>query len=151
MVINLALNELRETIILGLMFVGAFFTMLAGIGILRMPDTFLRMSATSKAGTLGAGMIVIGAALYFDDFSIYTRSIAIVAFLFLTAPVAAHMIGRAAYFDGVPLWSGTICDELHSHYHRSTHVLDSRLVPLDDRVELHADTDEFQEDRPLGG
>jgi len=137
---------LRELVIFILMFLGSFFMLLAGIGILRMPDTFLRMSATSKAGTLGAGLIVVGAALHFNEFSIYTRSMAIVAFLVLTVPVAAHMIGRAAYFDGVPLWSCTLCDDLRSHYQRSTHDLVGEPVPLEDQVEFHPDSDEFQEE-----
>jgi multicomponent Na+:H+ antiporter subunit G len=123
---------LREIVVMGLMLGGAFFMALAGLGMLRMPDLFLRMSSTAKAGTLGAGLILLAAAIHFDNFSIYTRAIAIIIFLFLTAPVAAHMIGRAAYFDGVPLWKGTVQDDLHGHYRVSTHTLETTLVPEND-------------------
>ena len=120
---------LREILVAVLMFGGAFFMFLAGLGMLRMPDLFLRMSSTSKAGTLGSGLILLGAAIHFDNFSIYTRAVAIIVFLMLTAPVAAHMIGRAAYFDGVPLWKGTVQDDLRGHYRASTHALERTSVP----------------------
>lgn len=123
---------LREIVIMGLMLTGAFFMFLAGIGILRMPDLFLRMSSTAKAGTLGAGLILLGAAIYFNEFSIYTRALAIIVFMLLTAPIAAHMMGRAAYFDGVPLWPGTIQDDLRGHYRASTHSLEVKPVPPGD-------------------
>ena len=123
---------LRELMVMALMLTGAFFMFLAGIGILRMPDLFLRMSSTAKAGTLGAGLILLGAAIYFDRFGVYTRAIATIMFLLLTAPVAAHMIGRSAYFDGVPLWKGTVQDDLRGHYRASTHSLETNPVPASD-------------------
>ena len=132
---------LREIIVMALMATGAFFMFLAGIGILRMPDLFLRMSSTAKAGTLGAGLILFGAALYFDNFSIYSRAIATIIFLLLTAPVAAHMIGRAAYFVGVPLWPGTVQDDLHGHYRAATHSLEVNSVPEEEGVPLSESSD----------
>ncbi len=125
---------LREAVVMVLMFGGAIFMALAGLGMLRMPDLFLRMSSSAKAGTLGAGLILLGAAIHFNDFSIYTRSFAIIVFLLLTAPVAAHMIGRAAYFDGVPLWKGTVQDDLRGHYRVSTHSLETTTIPEDDSL-----------------
>ncbi len=136
----------QTILVLTLMLIGAFLMALAGLGILRMPDTFLRMSATAKAGTLGAGLILLGAAVYFNEFAIYTRAAAIIVFLLITAPVAAHMIGRAAYFDGVPLWKGTIQDDLHGHYRRSTHTLESGEVPAQDQVEALSESDDFPEE-----
>ena len=123
---------LREIIVMVLMLGGALFMALAGLGLLRMPDLFLRMSSTAKAGTLGAGLLLLGAAIHFDNFAISTRAVAIIVFLLLTAPVAAHMIGRAAYFDGVPLWKGTVQDDLHGHYRLSTHSLETTAVPEED-------------------
>lgn len=123
---------LRDAVVMVLMLAGAFFMFLAGIGILRMPDLFLRMSSTAKAGTLGAGLMLLGAAIHFDEFGIYTRALAIIVFLLLTAPIAAHMIGRAAYFDGVPLWPGTVQDDLRGHYRASTHSLETAPAPPGD-------------------
>jgi multicomponent Na+:H+ antiporter subunit G len=108
-----------------LMLSGAFLIFIASLGLIRMPDLFLRMSATSKAATLGAGLMLLATALYFNDFAITVRVISIIAFLMLTIPVAAHMIGRAAYFDGVPLWEKTKIDELSGHYYLPTHELES--------------------------
>jgi multicomponent Na+:H+ antiporter subunit G len=136
----------QMAIVFVLMLTGALLMALAGLGILRMPDTFLRMSATAKAGTLGAGLILLGAAIYFNDLAIYTRALAIVVFLMLTAPVAAHMIGRAAYFDGVPLWQGTVQDDLHGHYRRSTHTLETGTVPMPDQINEMIEADDYAEE-----
>lgn len=130
---------LSEMVVLLLMLLGASFMALAGLGLLRMPDLFLRMSSTAKAGTLGAGLLLLGAAIHFDNFSISTRAVAIIVFLLLTAPVAAHMIGRAAYFDGVPLWKGTVQDDLQGHYRLSTHSLEIGSVPENDSPRTDTD------------
>lgn len=106
-----------ETTIKILLVSGTFFALVAAIGVLRFPDLYMRLSATSKAATLGTSFILGATALYFFNISITAKILAIVAFLLLTAPVAAHMIGRAAYFGKVPLWEGTICDELHERVH----------------------------------
>ena len=90
-----------------------------------MPDLFMRMSATTKAATLGVGFVLLGTAIQYWDVGIFSRAVVIILFLLLTAPVAAHMIGRAAYFDGVPLWNKTIVDELKGKYDEKTHNLDS--------------------------
>ena len=99
--------------------IGTFFILMAGLGLVRMPDLFMRMSASTKAATLGVGCTLLGVALYFGDFSTFIRAGAIIIFLLLTAPVAAHLIGRAAHQDGVPLWAGTQFDDLRRHYGRS--------------------------------
>ena len=130
---------LRDVVVMVLMFSGAIFMALAGLGMLRMPDLFLRMSSSAKAGTLGAGLILLGAAIHFNNFSIYTRTFAIIVFLLLTAPVATHMIGRAAYFDGVPLWKGTVQDDLQGHYRVSTHTLETTAIPKNDSPVIDVD------------
>ena len=109
---------------MGLFVVGAFLMFLAGVGLLRLPDIFLRLSAATKASTLGAGFILLAAALYFDDLGTTSRAIATIFFLLLTGPIAAHRIARAAYFDGSPLWQGTVRDDLRGHYDRRTHELE---------------------------
>lgn len=100
-----------ELVSVVLMVVGAAFVLLAGIGLLRFQDVYMRMSATSKAGTLGVMLIVLGSAGHFGDPEVFARAVATVAFFFVTAPVAAHMVGRASYATGAPLWGGTWVDE----------------------------------------
>lgn len=91
---------------------GGFFCAAAALGVLRMPDLMIRMHASTKAGTLGAGLILLAVAVHFGDVSVASRALAAIAFLLITAPVAAHMIGRAAYRTGVPLWEHSVVDEL---------------------------------------
>ena len=91
---------------------GALFMLLAAVGLVRLPDLYTRMSATSKAATLGASLVLLGAAVHFGTAAAAGKAVVIVAFLFLTAPVAAHAIGRAGYRRGSPLWEGTVTDEL---------------------------------------
>lgn len=109
-----------------LLIVGAGFLFLAALGLVRMPDLFMRMSSATKGATFGVGATLLAAALYFANLAISIQAIATVAFVLLTAPVAAHMIGRAAYFDGVPLWEKTRVDELCDQYNARTHALESR-------------------------
>ena len=114
------MNELLADL---LMIVGASFVLLASVGILRMPDLFTRMQTATKAATLGISCILLAVAFWTQDWSGALRAILAAVFFLLTAPVAAHMIGRSAYFVGVPLWRGTIIDELRGHYDLKTHEL----------------------------
>lgn len=97
----------------GLLVLGGLFVLLAALGIARMPDLFTRMQAATKATTLGVGCLLLAVALATDDPGVRTRALATVMFVLLTAPVAAHMIGRAGYLDGADLWEGTLVDEWH--------------------------------------
>jgi multicomponent Na+:H+ antiporter subunit G len=111
-----------------LLTLGALLMLLAGIGLLRMPDLLLRMSATSKAATLGVVLIMVAVAVYFNDLGVTARAIGIVIFIILTAPLSAHMIGRAAYITGEQLWSKTKFDELKGRYNEETHQLEAPPV-----------------------
>jgi multicomponent Na+:H+ antiporter subunit G len=95
-----------------LILVGSFLMLTAAIGLLRMPDTFTRMHVVAKAGVLGVLTLFGAVAVYFAHIDITARSAAAIFFLFLTAPVGAHIIGRAAYRWGTPLWDKTRVDEL---------------------------------------
>jgi multicomponent Na+:H+ antiporter subunit G len=90
---------------------GAAFALLAAVGVLRMPDVFTRMQASTKASTLGLGCLLIGTALQMGDFASFIRVASIGAFVLLTTPVAGHVIARASYVAQVPLWKGTVLDE----------------------------------------
>jgi multicomponent Na+:H+ antiporter subunit G len=120
-------RKMAEIPIMILCGTGALFILLAAVGFVRMPDFYLRVSVTTKAATLGIGLMLAGAAIYFGNLSVSTRVIAIVIFLLLTAPVAAHMIGRSAYFIGTKLWKKTIRDELAGKYDKTTHSLRSGM------------------------
>jgi multicomponent Na+:H+ antiporter subunit G len=99
--------------------VGPAFALLAAVGVLRMPDVFTRMQASTKASTLGLGCLLIGAALQLGDFGSFIRVASIGAFIVLTTSVAAHVIARASYLAEVPLWEGTVLDERGRDLHRA--------------------------------
>jgi multicomponent Na+:H+ antiporter subunit G len=110
----------REALTVALMVIGAVLMLLAAVGMVRMPDLYSRMQSATKASTLGVGCTMLAVAVDFADAAITTRVGLIVAFVFLTAPISAQMIGRAAYYVGVPLWKGTTLDELRDHNGRAT-------------------------------
>ncbi|MFO8085650.1 MAG: monovalent cation/H(+) antiporter subunit G [Desulfobacterales bacterium] len=91
---------------------GSIFSFIAALGMLRLPDTIIRMHAATKAGALGAGLIFMAQIFYYSEIGITLRSIVAIIFILLTAPVAAHLIGRAAYCSKVKLWEKTWIDEL---------------------------------------
>lgn len=111
-----------------LVFFGSLFMLLAAIGVLRMPDVYMRISTSTKAATLGAGCVLLAVAVHFGDLGVSTRALTILVFIFITAPVGGHMIGRAAYVVGVPLWEGTVVDELRGRYDQRSGELRSGEV-----------------------
>ena len=102
----------QDMLIIIFMTGGAFFAFVAALGMLRMPDLYMRLSAATKASTLGVSFILLATAIFFNDLGVTGEVVAIIAFIILTAPVAAHMIGRAAYFNKVPLWKKSAHDEM---------------------------------------
>jgi multicomponent Na+:H+ antiporter subunit G len=99
----------------GLFIVGATLGLLAGVGVLRMPDVFTRMQASTKASTLGLGCLLAGVALRNPEPSFVVRAASIAAFMLLTTAVSAHVIARAAARSGAPIWGGTMVDERPPH------------------------------------
>lgn len=101
------INTLSD-VFLGL---GTFFCMVSVIGILRLPDVFLRLHAASKASTLGLIFLCLATALNFQEPHAIAKSLIVVAFVFLTAPVSGHLIARAAKRRKNPLTKATVTDE----------------------------------------
>lgn len=75
---------------------GGGFALIAGLGVLRLPDVFTRLHASTKAGTLGVGLIVLALAITTEALPVASKALGAVLFLLGTAPVGAHLIGRAA-------------------------------------------------------
>ncbi len=115
---NLSIVEkkMSEWMTAFLLISGSFFSFVAALGMLRLPDTLTRMHAATKAGTLGAGLILFAEAAFYQEIGITLRAAAAIVFLLLTAPVAAHLIGRAAYYSGIKLWKKTWIDQLKEVY-----------------------------------
>jgi multicomponent Na+:H+ antiporter subunit G len=99
-----------------LMLGGTAFMLVAAVGLLRLPDLYTRMHAVTKAGTIGIGFVLVSAAVAFADVSVGTRALVALLFVLFTAPVSAHMIGRAGYLGNVALWEGTAFDDWRAGY-----------------------------------
>ncbi len=108
-----------------LILIGTFFTVVGSIGLIRFPDVLCRMHATTKTTTLGAGTILLAATLKYGHSPIGLKSLLAVAFLFLTAPVGAHMIARAAYRARTPLATQRmVADELKEVADRNAYLFE---------------------------
>ncbi len=84
-----------ELVIGILILVGAFFMLISALGILRFKDLFSRMHASTKATSFGLLLLIIGVSLYFNIWSVYLKSILIIIFIYLTAPLAAHSLAKS--------------------------------------------------------
>jgi multicomponent Na+:H+ antiporter subunit G len=123
-----------QAITAALMLAGAGLMVLASVGLFRMPDIYNRISTATKASTLGVGCLLLAAVVFFDDIGARSRALAVLVFILLTAPVAAHMLGRAAYLSGAPLWEDSCMDELDGRYEKETHILRSANNPDDKQM-----------------
>ena len=92
-----------------LLLIGSVFTLIGAIGLYRLPDFFTRLHGPTKATTLGVGSMVIGSMVYFSALqgSLSLHELLITIFLFITAPVSAHMLAKAAMQRKLPVKPGT--------------------------------------------
>jgi multicomponent Na+:H+ antiporter subunit G len=101
---------------------GLFFMFIGAFGLWRLPDLFNRMHAATKCITLGiTGMLIAvilrmavqeGDAQQVSIVGGITKAILVIIFQFVAAPVASHMLSRAAHKDGLKQWEGTLSDDL---------------------------------------
>ena len=82
---------------------GALISLVAALGLLRLPDLFTRMHAASKAGTAGSGLLLLGVALQAGEAGVWIKCLLTIGFFVLTAPVAAHLLAKAAVKAGMKL------------------------------------------------
>jgi multicomponent Na+:H+ antiporter subunit G len=91
---------------------GVALALLAAIGLQQFPDVFARMHAATKPASLGLLLIALGAAIHLATPPAVAKLGLVVILQFVTAPVAAHLVGRAAYRAGTELSPHTVVDEL---------------------------------------
>lgn len=98
-----------------LLLTGAFFTLAGVLGIIRMPDSYCRMQASTNIPTLGSLCILLGVSLYgffiIDSTAVGIKSIVIGLFILFSNPVASHSLARAAKRTGVDMAKRYVCDE----------------------------------------
>lgn len=107
------MSQIGEILIGILILAGALISALSSFGLVRLPDVYLRSHAATKSATLGVLFILIGAFLYFSFYleHVSAKLILGIVFVFITAPVAGHLNGRAAYRSGVQLWKQSVKDD----------------------------------------
>lgn len=91
---------------------GVSLYVIAGLGLVRLPDVFSRMHAATKPATLGLALVLLGAVLRVETGGDAAKLLLVGAFTFLTAPVGAHMLGRSAYRSGTGSLDRLVVDEL---------------------------------------
>jgi len=84
---------------------GVFFTFVAAVGLLRLPDVYTRTHSASKSDTLGAGLALAAVAVTFGADLPTVKAGLLVVFMFITNPTAAHAIARAAADQGIEPWT----------------------------------------------
>lgn len=77
-----------------LILLGSIFVLIASIGLLRLPDLYLKMHAATKAGTLGTGLVLLGVAIQSKNIHIFTEVLLLILFIGITNPISAHLIAK---------------------------------------------------------
>jgi multicomponent Na+:H+ antiporter subunit G len=141
-----------EILAVAFMLVGVIFLFAAMFGLLRFADPLQRIHATTKSGTVGAGLILVGVMIEMGDAQATFIGTATVIFLMLTIPIAGHLLGRAAYVSGARLDGLHGDDALDGVLERSPLTLDEYLAqteksppqrnPEPGRADLRANVDE---------
>jgi len=113
-------KEIIETVVLVLVLSGTLMSVLSSFGFIRLPDVYTRSHAAAKSTTLGILFILLGTFFYFWLLHgvISVRLLLGVIFVFLTAPVASHLIARSAYHHGAKLSDSSIKDDLKEELER---------------------------------
>jgi multicomponent K+:H+ antiporter subunit G len=90
--------SIYEILTVFFLIVGGFFLLVGSIGLSRLPDFYMRLHAPTKASTLGIGSILIASIIFyaFNGQGLLVKEFLITLFLFLTAPITAHMLSKAA-------------------------------------------------------
>jgi multicomponent Na+:H+ antiporter subunit G len=94
---------------------GAFFNLSAVVGILRLPDLYCRLHSSSKNTTLGSLLILVGLALrdlQFGESPAAIKLVGIAILILIVNPIGSHALARASYKYGVPLWHGSVVDQM---------------------------------------
>jgi multicomponent Na+:H+ antiporter subunit G len=90
--------------------IGLFFDLMGCIGLVRMPDLYNRLQASTKCVTFGTCSILAGVFVMTGFTATGIKALLCMVFLALTAPVSAHALARAAHRGGLPLWKGSVAD-----------------------------------------
>lgn len=102
---------MNETVAYVLIFVGLAFDLLGTIGLVRLPDIYNRLQASTKNVTMGTCLILLGVFVYSGFSALGIKALMCAAFIVLTMPTGAHAVARGAHISGVRLWEGSRVDK----------------------------------------
>ena len=91
--------------------IGILFDIFGCIGLVRFPDVYNRLQASTKCVTLGTIMLLLGVALVSGSGAITAKAIICAVFILITSPTAAHAIAKGAHASGVKLWENSVVDK----------------------------------------
>ncbi|QCK16526.1 monovalent cation/H(+) antiporter subunit G [Mangrovivirga cuniculi] len=117
------MNDILSSIFI---LIGAVFMLISAIGMIRLPDFYIRNSASTKSVVLGVFLILVGVAFHYNDIMVFIEIIAIMFFIFLIAPLAAHIVARAAVITKVKFWEKTDIKDLEDY--------DKQRTPEDEEI-----------------
>ncbi len=95
---------------------GLFFMLVGSVGIVRLPDCYHRLHASSKCSTLGLLGLLLAAITFTQTMPVLTKAIITLIFAFAAMPIGTHMLAKAAHADGAPKWPGTLSDDLEKDF-----------------------------------
>lgn len=128
------MSGLRDILVAVSLLTGVLFSLVSAIGLLRLPDLYLRLHATSKTTTLGLAGVLLAVLLHFGSYEVATKVLLVIAFTYFTAPTGAHMIARSAYICAVDWYARTTRYDLE----RAMIVCATRGGPASERVHEEA-------------
>ena len=102
---------MNETIGYILIVIGLVFDLFGCLGLIRLPDVYNRLQASTKCVTLGTCGILFGLFLFKGFTAAGIKAILCIIFILLTSPVSAHALARGAHKSGVKLWEKSVCDK----------------------------------------
>ena len=101
-----------EWVAFGFLILGALFILVSAIGLLRLPDLYMRMHATTKTTSLGLFLLLVGALFALPDLSTIFKGLLVIVFIFLTSPLGAHMVSKAGHILNVSKSDNYLRDDM---------------------------------------
>ena len=102
---------MNEQIGLAIIVIGVLFDVSGCIGLVRLPDVYNRIQASTKCVVLGTTLILVGSLVMLNTLSATVKGVICILFVLITSSVAAHALSRAAHRSGVPLWEQSVVDK----------------------------------------
>ena len=101
---------INETVGLALILVGVAFDISGCVGLVRLPDVYNRIQASTKCVVLGTTLILVGALIWLGSTAAMIKGLLVILFILITSSTAAHALSRAAHNSGVKLWDKSVID-----------------------------------------